>query len=276
MAGEAIPADPIAVDGASLSIVIPAFDEEARLPALFEALAETAGPSAETAGLELLEVVIVDDGSTDGTRELLSEAGRKDGIVRPVLELDSNRGKGGAVALGAARAAGDFILLADVDLSTPLEDLHRLSAAIRDGADLAVGSRAVEGAVVERGPAHRKLMGKAFNATVRALTGLELRDTQCGFKLMPASVGRRLLAEQRCSGFAFDVEMLMRASAAGLRIAEVPVTYVHDPRSRVRVVGATFEMLRDVSSLAYELRREGPGRGPVRSRPESVSANNPD
>jgi dolichyl-phosphate beta-glucosyltransferase len=262
-------------DGATLSIVIPAFDEEARLATLFDALARSAGPSAEAAGFRLAEVVVVDDGSTDRTREMLVEAGRGEGLVKPVLDLDVNRGKGAAVALGAARAEGDFVLFADVDLSTPLEDLSKLSAAIREGADIAVGSRAVAGAVVERGPAHRKLMGKAFNATVRALTGLELHDTQCGFKLMPTEVGRRLLAQQRCSGFAFDVELLMRASAAGLRIAEVPVTYVHDSRSRVRVVGATFEMLREVTSLARELRRQ-PRQGAVTSRPESLSTDNPD
>jgi dolichyl-phosphate beta-glucosyltransferase len=262
-------------DGATLSIVIPAFDEEARLATLFDALARSAGPSAEAAGFRLAEVVVVDDGSTDRTREMLVEAGRGEGLVKPVLDLDVNRGKGAAVALGAARAEGDFVLFADVDLSTPLEDLSKLSAAIREGADIAVGSRAVAGAVVERGPAHRKLMGKAFNATVRALTGLELHDTQCGFKLMPTEVGRRLLAQQRCSGFAFDVELLMRASAAGLRIAEVPVTYVHDSRSRVRVVGATLEMLREVTSLARELRRQ-PRQGAVTSRPESLSTDNPD
>ena len=115
--------------------------------------------------------------------------------------------------------------------------------------------------MVERGPLHRKLLGWGFNGTVRSLTGLEVRDTQCGFKLIPTPIAKRLLEEQLCPGFAFDVELLMRAERAGLRIAEVPVVYVHDSRSRVRVATATFRMLRDVASLSYRLRREPAERG---------------
>ncbi len=211
----------------------------------------------EDAGLELLEVLIVDDGSSDRTAEMLRAAALERPLLEPVLEFDRNRGKGAAFAAGAARAKGDFVLLADVDLSTPLTELGKLTAALRGGADLAIGSRAIAGAVVDRGPAHRKLMGKGFNAVVRALTGLEVRDTQCGFKLLPADAAKQLLAEQTCPGFSFDVELLMRAGRAGLRIAEVPVLYVHDSRSRVQVFSASFEMLADVAALAYRLRVRG-------------------
>jgi dolichyl-phosphate beta-glucosyltransferase len=261
----------------TLSLVIPAFEEEARLPTLFEALRTTAPSAVERAGMELTQILIVDDGSEDRSREMLQAAGEEDPRIEPVLEIERNRGKGGAFAAGVAHAAGDYVLLADVDLSTPLEELSKLTAAIDGGADIAIGSRAIAGAVVERGPRHRKLLGKGFNASVRTLTGLELRDTQCGFKLMPTSVARRLLAEQSCPGFAFDVELLMRAKREGLRVEEVPVLYIHDTRSRVQVGRASFEMLRDVVGLSYRLRVK---RRPAhRSRPPALAeipADDPD
>jgi dolichyl-phosphate beta-glucosyltransferase len=250
--------EPAAPSGpASLSLVIPAYNEEARLPALLDVLATTAAGAAGKAGFELLEALIVDDGSSDRTAEMLAGATKAGPRLKPVLGAGENRGKGAAVATGVSRARGEYVLIADVDLSTPLEELPKLSAAIEDGFDLAIGSRAVAGAVVERGPAHRKLMGAAFNGAVRTLTGLRVRDTQCGFKLMRTGVARQLLAELECPGFAFDVELLLRADLAGLRIAEVPVLYVHDPRSSVKVVSASLRMLGDVGRLAYRLK---PGR----------------
>jgi dolichyl-phosphate beta-glucosyltransferase len=242
----------------TLSLVIPAYNEEARLPALLESLAGSAEAAVATAGLELVETLVVDDGSSDRTREILAAASRPK--LRPVLDRTENRGKDASVAEGVGHARGDFVLLADVDLSTPLEELHKLSAAIRDGADLAIGSRAVAGAVVERGPAHRKLTGKVFGATVRAFTGLDVRDTQNGFKLLPAAAARELFSEQLCPGFAFDVELLMRAQRAGMQIAEVPVLYVHDARSRVQVGRASLQMLRDVIVLSGRLGPTGTAR----------------
>jgi dolichyl-phosphate beta-glucosyltransferase len=161
--------------------------------------------------------------------------------VKPVLDFEENRGKGAAFAAGVERARGEYVLLADVDLSTPLEELPKLTAAIRDGADIAISSRAIAGAVVERGPAHRKLLGKAFNGCVRALTGLDVRTPSSGFKLMPTEVARRLLTEQTCPGFAFHVELLMRADQAGRRIAKAAVLYLHDSRLSVRVVSASMD-----------------------------------
>jgi dolichyl-phosphate beta-glucosyltransferase len=245
---------------ATLSLVIPAYNEEVRLPALLEALATSAEVAVERGGLELLETVVVDDGSSDRTGEILDRAASVDPKLKPLLGLDGNRGKGAAIAAGVDHAAGRLVLFADADLSTPLTELHKLTAAMRGGADVAIGSRAVPGARVERGPVHRKLLGRAFNGAVRALTGLDVRDTQCGFKLMETSTAKRLLAEQACPGFAFDVELLVRARIAGLRIEEVPVLYVHDPRSRVRVASAGRRMLADVVGLAYRLKPRGAGR----------------
>jgi dolichyl-phosphate beta-glucosyltransferase len=241
----------------TLSLVIPAYNEEARLPALLAALSTTAEAAVADAGMTLLESLVVDDGSSDRSREVLAAAAEEDPRLQPVFAYEENRGKGAAFAAGARRAKGDYVLLADADLSTPIEELHKLTAALAEGADVAIGSRAVEGAVVERGPRHRKVLGAGFNLTVRALTGLPLRDTQCGFKLLPTDAAVRLVEDQICPGFAFDVELLMRADQGGMRIAEVPVLYLHDSRSRVRVASASTRMLQDVSRLAYRLRVRG-------------------
>jgi dolichyl-phosphate beta-glucosyltransferase len=244
----------------TLSLVIPAYNEEARLPALLETLAAEADEAVSAAGMRLQEVLIVDDGSSDRTRQMLEAAGAAADHLEPVLEFDRNRGKGAAFAAGAARAAGDYVLLSDVDLSTPLGELGKLTAAIGGGADIAIGSRAVPGAVVERGPLHRKVLGNTFNGAVRLMTGLRVRDTQNGFKLFPAEAVKRYAAQQTSPGFAFDVELLMRAQRDGLRIAEVPILYLHDARSSVRVVSASPKMLMEVASLAYRLRlRRGGG-----------------
>lgn len=258
----------------TLSVVIPAYDEEDRLPALLETLARDADAAVEEAGMELVEVLLVDDGSGDRTRAILSEASAGTGRLKPVFAYEGNRGKGAAVAAGVARARGQYVLLADVDLSTPLEELSKLTAAVGRGADIAVGSRAVPGAVVERGPRHRKLLGETFNGVVRVLTGLRLRDTQNGFKLFPTAAARRLLAEQICPGFAFDVELLMRADRAGLRIEEVPIIYRHDSRSSVRLGPAGTRMLWDVSRLAYRLR--GPSSPAREARLSGIPADDSD
>jgi dolichyl-phosphate beta-glucosyltransferase len=252
----------------TLSLVIPAYNEEARLPALLEALKDGADSAAEKAGVQLLEVLIVDDGSSDRTRQMLEAAAAEDSRLRPVLDFGENRGKGAAFAAGVEHARGQYVLLADVDLSTPLGELEKLTAAIAAGADIAIGSRAVPGAVVERGPLHRKVLGETFNGAVRLLTGLHLRDTQNGFKLFPTAAAKRLLAEQTCPGFSFDVELLMRAERAGLRIAEVPILYLHDSRSSVRVGSAGAKMLVDVAGLAYRMRMRDRG---AQRRPRRAS-----
>jgi dolichyl-phosphate beta-glucosyltransferase len=239
---------------ATLSIVIPAYNEEVRLPGLLEKLSAEAEQAAADAGLSLLEVLVVDDGSTDRTRELLRAAAAQNERLHPVFAYDRNRGKGAAFAAGALKAEGDYVLLADVDLSTPLGELSKLTAAIEAGADVAIGSRAVAGAVVERGPIHRKVTGNTFNGAVRLLTGLRVRDTQNGFKLFPTEAVKRYAALQTCPGFAFDVELLMRADNEGLRIAEVPILYMHDLRSSVHVASASSRMLREIAGLAYRLR----------------------
>ena len=249
----------------SLSIVIPAFNEEARLPRLLRELEGHAAQTLSECGFELAEAVMVDDGSSDRTAAILRQAAKDSSIVRPVLGV-GHRGKGGAVAAGLRAAGGDYSLLTDVDLSTPLSDLVQLGEAIGQGADIAIGSRNLEGSNVEA-PAHRRRGGRLFNAAVRGLTGLSIRDTQCGFKLLPTTVGRQLTEEQLSEGLAYDVELLARAQAAGLRIAEVPVTYLHDHESRVSMATASPRMLIDVARIGFRVRA---GRQ-YRSRPQPAA-----
>jgi dolichyl-phosphate beta-glucosyltransferase len=255
----------------TLSLVIPAYNEEERLPALLEQLERSADAEVSRAGLELLEVLLVDDASTDRTAEMLRAAAAVDPMLIPVLDFAGNRGKGAAVAAGVRRARGAYVLLADVDLSTPLGELGKLFAALDGPGSLAIGSRALDDSVVERGPAHRKLLGSGFNRIVRLLTALDVRDTQCGFKLIETEFARELLTDQTCAGFSYDVELLLRAQLAGARIAEVPVLYVHDSRSSVRVLPASIRMLRDVAGLAYRLKP----RRALRSMPRSQDKERP-
>jgi glycosyltransferase involved in cell wall biosynthesis len=207
-----------------------------------------------SAGLELLEIVIVDDGSHDSTPELLRAAAARDHLVAPLLRGGHNEGKGAALAAGIRVARGELTLLSDVDLSTPLEDVGKLHARMREGADVAIGSRDVPGSNVAA-PEYRKHIGRVFNAMVRRLTRLPFKDTQCGFKLMPTATARRLTEGQLVKGFAFDVELLMRARALGLTVAEVPVTYLHDDDSKVNPLLASPRMAFDVLKLALRLRR---------------------
>ena len=230
---------------ASLAVVIPAFNEAARLP---ETLARV---RAHLAGLgREHEIVVVDDGSTDGTAEAARHAGK--GAVR-VLRHEPNRGKGYAVRRGMLAATGERRLMTDADLSTPIEELAGLEAELDRGLDVAIGSRAVAGARVEvHQPLYREAMGRAFNALVQALLLPGLHDTQCGFKLFTAAAAEAAFSACRLDGFSFDVEALYVARLRGLRIAEVPVVWRNDPRSRVGLGGgsAAFADLLRIRRLA--------------------------
>ena len=238
----------------SLSIVVPVYDEERRLPPFLETVGAVSAPLVEEIGLELVEVVVVDDGSADRTPEMLRAAAAEDGTLVPLLRGTANEGKGAALRAGAAAARADLTLFVDVDMSTPLSDLAKLWEAVRDGADVAIGSRDVSGSVLVEAPQYRKHIGRMFNFLVRRLTGLPFRDTQCGFKLMSTATARTLLEHQIVGGYAFDVELLMRARGLGLRVSEVPVTYIHDHDSRVNPLTAAPRMALDLVRLAYRLR----------------------
>jgi dolichyl-phosphate beta-glucosyltransferase len=235
----------------TLSIVVPVFNEERRLPAMLDALRAQGKLVAEEANLTLVEVVAVDDGSTDSTPELLARASGLPAPLR-VVRLPNNTGKGAAVRAGMLSATGEIALMTDVDLSTPLDELRRLMSFIDDGADVAIGSRALAASqIVVHQPAHRELMGKTFNLLLRLAAGIPWRDTQCGFKLFRLDRAHRLFELQRVDGFAFDAELLVRARRLGLDVAEVPVQWIDNPDSRVGLVGSSSRMAFDALRIAY-------------------------
>lgn len=206
----------------SLSIVIPAFNEEQRLPSTLARIAAW----LDTKPLDFVEILAVNDGSTDRTAEVVREAAARDPRIR-LLENPGNRGKGYAVRHGMQKARGEWVLFTDADLSAPIEDLDRLEAAVElEPADGAIGSRALDRSLVlKHQPAMRELSGRLFNLCMRLITGLPYRDTQCGFKLFRRDVAQCVAARQRSDGFGFDVEILFIARKHGYRIVEVPVRW---------------------------------------------------
>ena len=240
---------------ATVSLVIPSYNEERRLPRLAAALRSTAADDLAGAGLELAEAIVVDDGSLDSSADVLREEAMVTPLLVPVIRPGENAGKGAAIKAGVERARGDFVLLSDVDLAAPLGEARWLREAIDDGASVAIGSRALHESAVTGIPLRRRVMGRVFNALVRIVSGLPYRDTQCGFKLLPTAVARELLAEQLAPGYAFDVEILMRARRRGMRVEEVPIEYHHDPDSSIAAGSASYGMAWDVARLARHLRR---------------------
>ena len=201
----------------SISIIIPAYNEEKRLPASLTAVQEYLGRSS----WDFAEIVVVDDGSRDRTVDVARAAG-----VR-ILQNPGNRGKGYSVKHGALEAKGEWVLFTDADLSAPIEELETLwSAAKRGEAQVAIGSRAVDRRLVGvHQPFARELSGRFFNLVMRLVTGLPFRDTQCGFKLIEAEAARQVFPRQELNGFGFDVEVLFIAQSLKYRCVEVGVRW---------------------------------------------------
>jgi dolichyl-phosphate beta-glucosyltransferase len=201
----------------SLSIIIPAYNEEKRLPATLSRISKYLSSGT----WESSEVIVVDDGSRDATRQIAEASGAR------VLANGRNRGKGYSVRHGMLNAKGDWALLTDADLSAPIEELDKLwSAAEREGAAVAIGSRALDRSLIGvRQPPFRDFTGRFFNLVMRVVTGLPYSDTQCGFKLFRAHEGHEIFSRQRLEGFGFDVEVLYIAHHLGYPCAEIPVRW---------------------------------------------------
>ena len=231
----------------SVSIVIPAYNEAARLG---RTLADMVSSLRAYGAVEL---IVVDDGSTDGTAEIaeryLEAHGR--GLIWQVLRLPSNRGKGYAVRQGLLAARAPVALFSDADLSTPITDLPKLVEPITRGeCDIAFGSRALDRSLIETPqPIHRDRAGRLFNLALRLATGLPFLDTQCGFKAFRMSVCRSILESAIVDRFGFDVELLFVAYRAGLRMQEIPVRWRHYEGSKVRMSRDGPRMLADIVTV---------------------------
>jgi len=228
-----------------ISVVVPAFNEEHRLPSSLEKIAAHFAAAPPPSGWEL---IVVDDGSSDATTRAAREASGRLGLPLKLFRHETNRGKGAAVRTGALSATGDRVLVTDADLSTPIGELAKLERALDGGASIAIGSRALEPALVrERQPLYRVAMGKLFNVCVRMLCVGGIRDTQCGFKLFTWTASRDIFSRAKVDRFAWDVEALLLARRLGHRIDEVAVLWFNAEDSRVSLAGgaqAYLELLR--------------------------------
>jgi glycosyltransferase involved in cell wall biosynthesis len=227
-----------------LSLVIPAFNEAGRLPGTLAAVVAFVREQVWP-----VEVLVVDNNSRDETRTLAEAAAAEHPFLRVLAE--PVQGKGAAVRAGALAATGDYVFLADADLSMPLPEVRRFLPPLLDDFDVAIGSREVPGAVRYDEPFHRHLMGRVFNAWVRWVAVPGIQDTQCGFKCFTRDAARQLFAAQTLVDFTFDVEILFVARRRGLRIVEVPVPWTFRAQSRVRAGRDSLRMAAGVLRVRW-------------------------
>jgi dolichyl-phosphate beta-glucosyltransferase len=243
------------VSVASLSIVIPAYNEAERLPPSLGKLLAYAARQPRR-----LDLVLVDDGSQDGTAQIAQQV-LGDRLPLTVLVNRPNRGKGYSVRRGLLEAQGDCVLFADADFSTPIEEADRLLGAIEGGADLAIGSRGMRQSDVQvHQPWWREKAGKLFGLLTRALVLPGIWDSQCGFKCFRREVAQAVLPHQTLDGWAFDVEVLLVARKLGYTIAEVPVHWVNDPNSKVHMLTDGPRMVADMLRARWRHRGLRPTR----------------
>ena len=232
-----------------LSIVIPAFNEERRLGRTLARIRDyfdthPVGPGG-------IEMIVVDDGSTDGTARLVEECARGMPSLR-LVSNGENRGKGYSVRHGMLEAGGRVALFTDADLSSPVEESEKLLAAIRAGNDVAIGSRAIDRSLIAVHQSRfREIAGIIFNGFVRLFTGLPFQDTQCGFKAFVREPSRIIFEQQRTERFGFDPEILFLAQRHGLRSAEIPVRWAHDPATKVHVLRDSLLMFADLIYIRW-------------------------
>ena len=238
---------------ASLSIVIPAYNEAVRLGITLTAVVNYLRESWPEG-----EVIVVDDGSSDDTAGIARAIFSDSGSVRTsVISYKSNLGKGRAVRLGLLAARSDVALFSDADLSTPITEAPKLVEPIVNGQyDVTFGSRALDRKLIGlHQPWRREQAGRVFNLAVRLATGLPFWDTQCGFKAFRMSACRPLVEAATVDRFGFDVELLYLAFRAGLRLKEVPVRWDHNEGSKISLASDSFRMLSEVGLIRQQARR---------------------
>ena len=232
---------PITSPQVALSIIIPAYNEERRLPPTLIDVIDFFDRKSIS-----YEVLVIDDGSKDGTAEVVRKFERVRNQVR-LIQLPRNYGKGHAVRLGVLNSRGARILFADADGATPIQEFERLEAALSAGADIAIGSRALASKETKVATSiHRRLFGRVFNKCVNMILLPSIADTQCGFKIFTRKAALFLFRRQRADRFSFDVELLYMAHKADLAVTEVPINWTNVPGSKVNLVLDSLSMFRDV------------------------------
>lgn len=222
-----------------LSIIIPAYNEEHRLPRTLEQIFAFLGEQNYTA-----EVLIVENGSSDNTLGIAQQYAEKYKNLRVLSENRS--GKGNAVRRGMLVAQGQYRFMCDVDLSMPIEELEKFIPEEGITLDIAIGSREAEGAVRYDEPEYRHLGGRLINFAIRVLILPGLNDTQCGFKFFRAEVAEDIFPSQTLTGWSFDIELLFLARKRGYQIIEIPIHWYFDPETKLRAVNDAIRMLRDI------------------------------
>ncbi len=233
-----------------LTLVIPTFNEESRLPRTMEELERF----TRTSGISL-QVIVSDDGSTDGTAAVVADWAER-ALPRMTVELvrGVHRGKGAAVREGMRRAVSPVVGSFDADLSPGTDAVEELYRAILEGPDMVMASRALPGSVIEVRPAwYRELAGRVFNLYLRRLADIPFRDTQCGLKLWRREVARHIFKHQRLDGFAFDAELAVLATRLGYRVEEIPVRWAHSDGSSLSMSRDAWRMSRDVLKIVRQL-----------------------
>jgi glycosyltransferase involved in cell wall biosynthesis len=227
-----------------LSIVIPAYNESARIEHALDRVLSCVAEQGWDA-----EVLVVDDGSTDDTAAIVHRWMGSHPRLH-LVQNPGNRGKGYSVRNGLLQAAGEVVMFTDADLSAPMEEAERLFAAIRDGADVAIGSRWLDRArQTIHQPLYRQFFGRCFNWITRRVMGLPFRDTQCGFKAFKRSAAQIIFRLQTIERWGFDPEILFIAQKLGYEIREVPVTWGHDERSRMSYLKDGLKMLEEMAVI---------------------------
>ncbi len=238
---------------ATLSIVIPAYNEAVRLGNTLRTVVEYLREHWPNS-----ELIVVDDGSSDTTAALARQTFEEAGKLRTsVISYKSNLGKGRAVRLGLLAARGDVALFSDADLSTPITETPKLVEPILRGeCDVTFGSRALDRKLIGvHQPWRREQGGRVFNLAVRLATGLPFWDTQCGFKAFRMSACRPLVEAATVDRFGFDVELLYLTYKARLRLREIPVRWDHNDGSKISLFGDSFRMLNEVGLIRQQARR---------------------
>lgn len=236
-----------------ISVVIPVYNEAGCLRAHVDALR----PLLTGLAGDGWEIVLVDDGSRDGTAQEIAALSAGEPRVRSCTHA-VNRGKGAAVRTGVAATRGDAVLFCDADMSTPPDTLREFLAALAAGADVVIGNRKSGAAHIERWqPPLRTWLGLGFTRLSNLMTGMSVSDYTCGFKLFRGDPGRTVFAETETAGWVFDVEVLARAARRGLVIRELPVRWKHVDDTRVRVLRDVIRSVAELWALRRRLKRRG-------------------